>query len=521
MQSTGIPERNRLTQSLLGGKVQVGLWQLYKILKKNEDLKARRHPMFEKNRFMKFLAWFLIIYYAAILLLMGVMMPTAMKGAYNGVAAFHVLDGGLIYFILTDFWLRFVLQETPAQQAKPYSLLPIRRSFLMNVYLAHAGLSLGNMFWAFFLVPFGAIAIWPLMGFWAFLSWLIGWWLLFIANGYAYLFVRALCMKHIAWALLPAAIHAGLLALMFVPEKNLLDMPCTEFMYAFAKILLWPYLVAFVLIAFFYLINFWLQTKMVYNEVAQKEEVEMKHTTQMNFLNRYGAMGEYLKMEIKLRMRNKQVRMGFIIALCAMLFFSAMLYFTDVYDGTFMKSFICLYDYVLLGVMTLPTIMCYEGNYIDGLMSRRQSIYDLLRAKFYFNSISILIPLLFILPLVFIGKISLWMNLGYLFFTAGVLYPCFFQMAVYNKDTLPLNQKITAKQANTMQQIVTLVAMFLPILIEKIAILILGNPGGYFALIAMGLVGLATHKIWLRNIYTRMMQRRYVNMEGFRATRNF
>ena len=62
MQSTGIPERNRLTQSLLGGKVQVGLWQLYKILKKNEDLKARRHPMFEKNRFMKFLAWFFIIY---------------------------------------------------------------------------------------------------------------------------------------------------------------------------------------------------------------------------------------------------------------------------------------------------------------------------------------------------------------------------------------------------------------------------------------------------------------------------
>ena len=113
------------------------------------------------------------------------------------------------------------------------------------------------------------------------------------------------------------------------------------------------------------------------------------------------------------------------------------------------------------------------------------------------------------------------MNLGYLFFTAGVLYPCFFQMAVYNKDTLPLNQKITAKQANTMQQIVTLVAMFLPILIEKIAILILGNPGGYFALITMGLVGLSTHKIWLRNIYTRMMQRRYVNMEGFRATRNF
>ncbi len=513
--------KNKLTYSLLGGKIKVGLYQLYKILKQNGKLKDKRHPMFEKNRFMKFLAWFMIIYYAAILLLMGVTLPGGLKGAYNGVAAFHVLDGVLLYFLITDFWLRFALQETPAQQSKPYSLLPVRRSFLMNVYLTQAGLSLGNMFWAFFFVPFGAIAVWPLMGFWAFLSWLIGWWLLFVANGYAYLFVRALCMKHIAWALLPAAIHAGLVVLMLVPEENVLDMPCTEFMYAFAKIQLWPYLVVFAIIAFFYYINYLLQSKMVYNEVAQKEEVEMKHATQMNFLNRYGAMGEYLKMEIKLRLRNKQVRMGFIIALCAMCFFSAMLYFTDIYNGSFMKSFICLYDYVLLGVMTLPTIMCYEGNYIDGLMSRRQSIYELLKAKFYFNSISILIPLLFILPLVFIGKISLWMNLGYLFFTAGVLYPCFFQLAVYNKDTLPLNQKITAKQANTMQQIITIVAMFLPIGVEKIVLVLLGNPGGYFLMIALGLAGLLTHKLWLRNIYERMMQRRYVNMEGFRASRNF
>ena len=38
---------------------------------------------------------------------------------------------------------------------------------------------------------------------------------------------------------------------------------------------------------------------------------------------------------------------------------------------------------------------------------------------------------------------------------------------------------------------------------------------------AAGIVGLALHKKWLANTYRRFMQRRYVNMEGFRASRNF
>ena len=71
--------------------------------------------------------------------------------------------------------------------------------------------------------------------------------------------------------------------------------------------------------------------------------------------------------------------------------------------------------------MTLITIMCYEGNYIDGLMSRRESILQLLTAKYYFNVTLLLIPPIILLPLMIIGKMSVWMNIGYFFFTAGVL----------------------------------------------------------------------------------------------------
>ena len=487
-------------------------YKLYKLLRHTEALKDERHPMFERNRFMKFLMWFMVAYYAALLIIMGVTMGFGLKG--NQSAAFHRLDGGFFYLLIIDFWMRFMMQETPAQKARNYALLPVRRSFLMKTYLVRNMLSWGNTFWAFFLVPFGLVSVVPLMGWWALLGWLVGYWLLFMLNGLGYIFTRALCMRHMLWFLAPLALHAALVCVCVIPDHNVLRVPSVMLMYGFAQWNLLPYLIVGLPIALAFWANYRLQIGMVYNEIGKKEEVELKKASQFTYLNRFGVMGEYLKLEIKLRMRNKQARMQFFVGLGFITFFSLMLYFTDVYDNGFMKSFICLYDYIIMGATTLIAIMCYEGNYIDGLMSRRETIYDLLRAKYWFNSAILLIPFLLIFPLMVAGKISVWMNLGYLFFTAGVLYPCVFQMAVYNKDTLPLNVKLTgAKQGSMMQQIVSLVVLFLPLGLEKISVLLLGPTWGYAPLILTGLLGIATHRLWLRNIYHRFMLRRYTNMK--------
>ena len=50
-------------------------------------------------------------------------------------------------------------------------------------------------------------------------------------------------------------------------------------------------------------------------------------------------------------------------------------------------------------------------------------------------------------------------------------------------------------------------------------ILLFGDTIGYIIMIVIGVVMTAAHPYWLRNIYTRMMRRRYENIEGFHATR--
>lgn len=502
-----------------GGRILTN-WQIYKLIRRNDELKDKRHPMFERNRFVKFLAYFMVAYYAAILLFMGVILPFGLGDLHTGIAAFQVFDGWFFVILVLDFWLRFALQDTPANQMKSYALLPIRRNFLMNIYLTRAGLSLGNLFWGFMLVPFAIEAVLPLMGWSGAIMWLLAYWLMIVANSYAYLLTRAACTRHMLWFLVPLALHAGVICLAVIPDHNILRLPSTLFIYNLTqgKMLYFAPIVA--LIGFFYWSNMKLQGSITFDDVAKKEDVEVKNATQMTFLDRFGALGEYMKMEIKLRMRNKQVRIQFFVALGLMVLLSGLMYFTPAYDGEFMTSFICLYDYIILGMMTLITIMGYEGNYIDGLMSRRESILALLTAKYYFNSILLLVPIIITTPLMIIGKITLWMNFGYLFFTVGVIYPIVFQLAIYNKDTLPLNNKLTGKQANMAQNIMSFTILFVPIGLEKLCVTLCGDIWGHVILIILGLIGILTHKIWLRNIYQRMMARRYINLEGFRATKN-
>ena len=96
-----------------------------------------------------------------------------------------------------------------------------------------------------------------------------------------------------------------------------------------------------------------------------------------------------------------------------------------------------------------------------------------------------------------------------------------FQMAVYNKTTLPLNDKITGKNQmeNKWQAIVSLVGFFAPVAFVMLLQTIFSDEIAYLVLIVIGLAFTIAEPYWMRNIYRRMMLRRYDNLEGFHATR--
>lgn len=491
-------------------------FQLYRLLRKNTNLSYKRSPAFEQNKWAKLLIYFGAGMFALYLIMYGCIVGMAAKGEAGMMLAFAP------FYMAIDFLLRFIVQTTPGMMVKPYILQPISRYTAIECFLIGEHVSGYNLLWLCMFVPYSIIQLFAGESFALVLLELVTCELLMILNSQIYLFFRTLINRSVLW-LIPGLVFYALpfTPLMLSPKADTFDKMVDMII---AQGLSWYALpIVLLVICGLFFVNRHMQFIFVYEEISKKTERALKHVSEFAFFNRFGLIGEYLKIELKSNIRNKTMRTRCIYSLCAVIAFSLLVAYTTIYDSELMQNFWCLYCFALYGVTALIKIMGQEGNYIELLMMHRENIIALLRAKFIFYSAVLIIPFVIMLPAVFTGKYTILMLFAYMLLTAGFLHFVIFQLAVYNKQTLPLQLKVTAKGnfENGMQLVIELFALFGPVLITGLGYLLVGLTYTYIFMCIVGLAFIIAHPIWIRNIYTRMMKRRYENLEGFMNTRDF
>lgn len=491
-------------------------FQLYRLLRKNTNLSYKRSPAFEQNKWAKLLIYLGAGMFALYLIMYGCIVGMAAKGEAGMMLAFAP------FYMAIDFLLRFIVQTTPGMMVKPYILQPISRYTAIECFLIGEHVSGYNLLWLCMFVPYSIIQLFAGESFVLVLLELITCELLMVLNSQIYLFFRTLINRSVLW-LIPGLVFYALpfTPLMLSPKADTFDKMVDMII---AQGLSWYALpIVLLVICGLFFVNRHMQFIFVYEEISKKTERALKHVSEFAFFNRFGLVGEYLKIELKSNIRNKTMRTRCIYSLCAVIAFSLLVAYTTIYDSELMQNFWCLYCFALYGVTALIKIMGQEGNYIELLMMHRENIIALLRAKFIFYSAVLIIPFVIMLPAVFTGKYTILMLFAYMLLTAGFLHFVIFQLAVYNKQTLPLQLKVTAKGnfENGMQLVIELFALFGPVLITGLGYLLVGLTYTYIFMCVIGVAFIITHPIWIRNIYTRMMKRRYENLEGFMNTRDF
>ena len=94
----------------------------------------------------------------------------------------------------------------------------------------------------------------------------------------------------------------------------------------------------------------------------------------------------------------------------------------------------------------------------------------------------------------------------------------FLRLYFYNKQKIPLNAKLIGKGGieNSYTQIIAEAAAFLlPLAFIQPLEIFLGKYAAWAIMFVIGVAFIATHKLWLNNIYRRMMARKYKNLEAF------
>ena len=430
---------------------------------------------------------------------------------------------GLLPFLLTvDFLLRFIGQQTPAQLIKPYLLLPIPKYACVESFIMSSMVTPNNLIWLFITVPYAIMSILFSSGFWAALGFIIGFQLIIIINSQNYMLWRTLITKKIFWWIGPIIIYGAMFLIWIFKD---FDAMFDKFAAVGEGVASWNilyFLGIFAILALFFFINREVQYHITFTETTESKNTQMKTVSEFRLFERFGEMGEYLKLEVKSIMRNKNMRNSFLYSTIFTVVLSIVISYTDIYDGSFNSKFFMVYVFIVNGAMLLVRIMGAEGNYIDGLMIHKENILQLLHAKYYFYCALLLLPLIIMTPTIFMGKYTLLMLIAMMAFTAGPLFFMLMQMAVWNKQTVPVNSKLVSKgnvETNWFAFGVEMAAMFAPVAIISILQMFMSETATYATMLVIGLLFIATHNIWLRNIYQRFMVRRYENMESFRATR--
>lgn len=495
-------------------------------LRRHRKLAEKRAFNYEQNKtakyVMMFMGGFVIVY-----LMFFAVMFSLIANESTSRTAIELMMGLAPFILLIDFLFRFAAQQTPSQIVKPYVLLPIPKSTCIDTFLGISLFNWGNAIWFAMLVPFAVMSVLFVEGFWVTLGFLFCFYLLILANSQWYSIVRTLLTNSLLYWLVPIVVYA-IVALPILLKggsekgfENFFDL-YAGIGTAIGEGSALPYLGAFALLVVLVAINRRLQMANVMREISKTEQTKLYTVSQFAYFDRFGEVGQYIKLEIKTILRNKNPRKGFIVATSLVFVLSLVIALTDVYDGQYMTNFWCIYNFVIFGSVQLTRVMCNEGNFIDCLMVRRENILKLLHAKYFFYCAMLLLPMVLMLPTVISGKWSVLMLLSYALFTAGFQYFILFQMAVYNKQTVPLNTKFISKSGvenNYYQVVVQLVAMFFPLILIVVLQTLLSDTAAYLILMFIGIAFVATYPLWMRNIYNRMMQRKYVLMEGFRSSR--
>ena len=318
---------------------------LFSELRRHGKLADKRHPMYDKNKFGRVFMYAMGVFWAGYLVFFGSMFAVAFDGESR--EPYHLINGALIIFLALDFLMRFPFQKTPTQEIKPYLLLPIRRTRLIDCLLLRSGLHSFNLIWLFFFVPFAILTVARFYGVAGVVTYSIGVWLLMVMNNYWFLLCRTLMNERVWWVALPLVVYGAIGCALFIPD----DSPLFDWSVTLGEGFITGGVLSFLLvlaaIALLWFINRRVMTGLVYNELNKVEDttVKVRKVSEYKFLDRYGEIGEYIRLEMKMMLRNKICKTSLRTIVLLVLAFSALLSFTEAYDSTGMKDFILIYNY--------------------------------------------------------------------------------------------------------------------------------------------------------------------------------
>ena len=488
-------------------------------LRKHQWKAFRRHPMFERNLGVKIFMYICFGFLALEFLAFGFFLDALCLEVGNYTSPIDCFNSGLLYIMIVDFVVKFVMKTSQSMQISPYLTMPVKRNKLFNFLQIKEFTSMWNWYLMFLVVPFSFKVVPMEYSFLHVFIYLIFIYLLFIMNSFLVALTKSWVKTGMWKAAFPAVIIAGILVAAFK-----FDFSFGDYTQQFAGSLLrlnpiaWAAFIG--TFVFLWYACRWQMRSMIYREMQGEKVKDSMSFSNMTFLDRFGEIGEYINLELKLIFRNKRLKNQFFMFIAIVVIFGVQLKTNPiVHQNAFTSLFWIGFMVAGFGIIFSQYLFMSESSYFDGLMSRKHSFLTLMKAKYYFYCVISFFVYLGLMVYVWAqGMFSYLFVTSAFFYYIGLVYFCFFQNGVYNKTYFDLADSgfMNWKASSSSMLIISMVAMFIPVLLYMLVKLLTSEEIACYFMLVVGLSFVLGSNVWLKWTYNRVMKRRYIIMEGFR-----
>ena len=461
-----------------------------------------RSASFRTEIWFKILMVFGALYFIAVFLALGFGSYFMIKELDMG-DPLRVVNRFLIYYVAIDLVFRYMMQKMPVTNIKPLLYLPILKNRIVRFSLFKTIVSFFNWSHAFFFIPFSILLIVKGGYHW---SGVVAWHLGMIGLIYSNNFINVL-VNNRNWAFYLMAsvfLGAGLVQYYDIFDITEYTKPFFDLMHdkPYWAIAPWALLFILYLSAFYYF-----KSRMYLDGGLAIKQKEAK-TENLDWLNRFGYLGTFLKNDIKLIRRNKRSKTS-VIASFLFLFYG-LLFFTgavEMYDNPFWKIFAGIFvtgGFLFTFGQYVPS---WDSSYYPLMMSQNIKYRDYLNSKWYLIIIATVLSTLLSTFYIYFGWEAYAAVIVGGIYNLGVNSYLVLWGGAYVKTPIDLTSNKKAfgdKQAfNAKTLLLTIPKLFLPMLIYA-AGSIIDPQTGYLAVAVVGILGFV-----FKNPAFKMIERIY------------
>ena len=461
-----------------------------------------RSASFKTNIGFKILMIFGALYMVVVFLALGVGSFYFIEKAEMG-DPLEVVNRFLIYYVVMDLYIRYMLQKMPIVNIKPLLYLPFKKAEVVKYSLGKTVVSFFNWGHAFFFVPFSIVLLFEGYNPLGVIAWHLGVMALFYCNNFI-----NIMMNNKDSVFYPLV---GLLAVLGISQYygwfdiTVYTGPLFDALYKIPLTALLPWTLLLVLgwAAF----NYFKKNMFLDAGLATKQSIAK--TEDYTWLNRFGNLGTFLKNDIKLIRRNKRARtaviMGFMFLFYGLLFFTGAI---EAYENPVWKIFAGIFvsgGFLFSFGQFVPS---WDSSYYPLMMSQNIRYREYITSKWYLVIIATIISTIFASFYIYFGWDAYLAVLVGAIYNIGVNSYLVLWGGAYIKTPIDLTSNKKAfgdKQAFNMKTLLlTLPKLLLPLVVYAAGHYLINPTAGYIFVALTGILGFA-----FKNVVFRMIEKIY------------